>query len=646
MTMVTDLLQFIRIKVLWEVPVGRLLAFLVPHCHDPAVMKEAVKGIKAVLDLWLCGKGDDLDRYKEVANMMQCINEQSSVSDTCAALTQVVSSCLLQPEKETLIEGLIQGLRDSQPSTAHGSCALLCDLLQANPTELTAMFAPVLHAFLGLSDVKESVRHSMRQAVVQLVLTDRVTVINSLISYRSPAISNNYHWQWQRELWGAIEEYCPLPWTLRVLVNYLQTTGRDHNVLAVYAVRDILSKVSLVAVNMEFQELFSTLLPLLGPENPAPAAGFSVKSAAVEALQALLFRAQLINVSNQLDQDGAWVLFSDHGQEPELIFLLTRALLMFAAPVLPDVVHQLSQRYSTMGASQKFCVAAFFSALLMQSHLSDRRLLVLVTERTLELCEDPLEDTVRLAVQGLNTLPKKEILRFALEQLKVLTGALPMWAVEGKPVILKAISTLVTILQLCTDEAANKLIPKAYHTAKECLENPDAEICRATVFLLGALVKRAAGSKELKKQCHGSLARLLLHLQDSRLAVSQACQLVLQQCTPHFTGFNVVIEDHFSREKFIFSAFIRDMTALLHEHFPGVMAVYRDVALRFSNSSSPALRSSAAVFIGALLEKIEKSICNIIASWKLKRALSHLLKDSDSRVQKTAAEAMPGVHQP
>ncbi|MBN3304792.1 MROH1 protein, partial [Amia calva] len=250
-----------------------------------------------------------------------------------------------------------------------------------------------------------------------------------------------------------------------------------------------------------------------------------------------------------------------------------------------------------MGESQKLCVAAFFSTLLQHSHLTDRRLLALVIERTLELCEDPLEDTLRLAVQGLKAVPKKEILRHASEQLKVLTGALPMWAVEGRPLILKAISTLVTILQLCTDETAKKLIPKAYHTAKECLENADAEIRGAMVGLLGVLVKRASGIELLTRQCHGSLARLLLHLQDSCPAVSQACQLALRQCTPHFTGFNVVIEDHFSREAFIFTTFIRGMTALLHERFPGVMAVYRDAALRFSNSSSPALRSGSAVLI-------------------------------------------------
>ncbi|XP_066543203.1 uncharacterized protein LOC136711103 [Amia ocellicauda] len=135
MTMLTALLQFCRTQLERNVPIGRLLAFLVLRCRDPelAVMKEAVKGIQALLDSWLCGEDG------EVESMIQCIYERSSVSDTCSALTQVVSSCLHQPQKEILIECLIQALRDSQASSAQLSCALLGSLLQAHHTEHTAM---------------------------------------------------------------------------------------------------------------------------------------------------------------------------------------------------------------------------------------------------------------------------------------------------------------------------------------------------------------------------------------------------------------------------------------------------------------------------------------------------------------------------
>ncbi|XP_066563707.1 maestro heat-like repeat-containing protein family member 1 [Amia ocellicauda] len=651
--MVTTLLRFYQkesesVQVQGKVPVGRILASLVPRCLEPEPegIKMALKSIKALMHIWLHGEGRDFFR-DSLDNMMRYMDENSSVSCTCADLTQVIGRCLPQLQMETLVQSLIQGVGDCQPSSAHGSCTFLGSLLQAYPTELTGMFAPVIHGFLGLWDADETLRKSMRQVVCQLARMDKVAAINSLISYTSLADSNVQHLRWYSELWEAMAVNSLNPWTLSALVKYLQTAISGGHTVAACAILDNLSKFRPETLRMQFAELFSVLLPLLGPETPAPAAGLSVKIAAVQALKVLLSRKELDQEANQFEQSRAWELIWEEGREAEGIVLLTTALMRFAVLVLPDVVPKLCQQYSTMGKSQKLCVAAFFCALLQKSlsHLLDSSLLAVVIKKILEISEEPLEDIQRLAVQGLKALPKEEILRHALEQLHLLTGALSMWVMDGKPVVLKAISSLVTLLHLCEVGTATKLIPKAYHTAKECLESVNSEIRRATVVLLGVLLKRAFGNKALQKQCHGSLARLLLHLGDSRPAVSQACQLALQQCAPYFSGLNMVMEDHFNRETFIFTAFIREVNSVLQLRYPDTMGVYQNVALRLTKSCHHNIRSCAAVFIGALLEKMEKGFFNFLSRKKLNKGLSDLLKDPFSRVQKAAAEVKTGFHQ-
>ncbi|XP_066569922.1 maestro heat-like repeat-containing protein family member 1 [Amia ocellicauda] len=270
---------------------------------------------------------------------------------------QIVGKCFPRQEKERLIEGLRQGLKDNQTRSAQGSCTLLCSILEAHPTELTGLLPQVLHAFLGLRDAEERVRESAKEGVLQLFRLDSVTVVNSLINYSS-ADSTVQQQKWCVKLWGAILAISRGLWPLSELMA-LASTGQA---VAARAVVDFLSENSLEALNTHFVELFAGLLPLLGPESPALDAGLSVRSTAVDALKAVLSQAQLSDVLQHMDRDRVWELLREPGREPEGIFLLTRALLRFDAPGMPAVVTSLCERYSSMGESQKICVVDFFSA--------------------------------------------------------------------------------------------------------------------------------------------------------------------------------------------------------------------------------------------------------------------------------------------
>ncbi|XP_066544878.1 maestro heat-like repeat-containing protein family member 1 [Amia ocellicauda] len=641
MTMVTALLEVYRSEAESDqgpgsFPVGRLLASHISRCWDPesAVRRKALRAIEALLHIWLHGKD------AEVEDLIVCLKQSPSVLDTCTALTKMASKWLPLQQKEGLIEGLLQGLQDSQPKSAQGCCALLCSLLQAHPDELTGSCPQVLRAFLGLGDAEEKMRQSAKQGVVQLMLTARDAILDALISYTSSADSTVQQQKWHLEVWGAILANSLDPWPLRRMF-VLASTG---HLMAGRAVVDFLSKNSLKGVNIHFADLLAGLLPLLGPESPAPDTGLSVRSATVEALKAVLSHAQLIDVLQQLDEDEVWEFLREPGREPEGIFILTRALLRSDAPGMFAVVTHLYEHYSSMGESQQICVVAFFSALLLHPQLTEHIWLPGIVERVLGVCDASSESVRRQAERVLETLPRTEIHRYATQQLEQLTGALSTPKVKGKLLIWKAIFCLRTTLQSCEDGTVTKLIPKAYHKAKKCLERADAQIQRATVALLGVLVKRASRNDALTKQCHGSLARLLLHLADSSPAVSQACQQTLQQCAPalNCAAFTELIEETFRRVPLELPSFIREVTAALGEQFPGAMGVYSEGALCYHKSHDPELRASAAVFIGALLEKTEKSFFNVIPRMRLHKGLSRLLKDSDSRVQKMAAEAKFG----
>ncbi|XP_066579873.1 maestro heat-like repeat-containing protein family member 1 [Amia ocellicauda] len=622
-------------------PVDSLLASLLPRLWEPEpeVFEQAVMGIKTLLDMWLHSEGCDFDQ-EQVDFIQEWFYEESSDLHSCDAVIQIVNGLFTLQQKQTLVQGLLIGLQDPQPSSALGCCTLLCQLLRSHPDELYGLVPQVLHAFLDLSSAEERVRQRAKEGVLQLLFQDRALAIKSLINYLPPAENTIQYQQWHRELWGAIGASSLGPFTFRVLVFQLSTTSHAWVACTVLGV---LTELSLEAVT--FAELFAALLPLLGAENRNPDTGFTVQRFVADSLRLLLSRAQLDEVALQLQHD--WGLIQEPGRVPEGIFRLTRALKTFVAPVLLEVVRLLWQRYGSADRGQRICIAAFFSVLLQPPQLTDHQLWTTVMNRTLQLCEDPLEDVRLLARQGLKAVPTKEMHRYAKEQLKLLSGSLSQWVIEGKPVILRAVSSLGPILRLCEDGTAERIILKLYHTAKECLENPDSEIRGATVLLLGELVTAASVKKALQKQCHGSLAMLLLHLQDPRPAVSQVCQRILRQCAPALgcPTLTELIQGHLSQETFDFTSLVRDVAAVLRARLPSAMAVYRRCALRLSKSSVPQLRTGAAVFIGALLENIDMTICGFCASMKLKKALSALLKDSDPRVQRKAAEVKAGFPQ-
>ncbi|XP_066544426.1 maestro heat-like repeat-containing protein family member 1 [Amia ocellicauda] len=433
---------------------------------------------------------------------------------------------------------------------------------------------------------------------------------------------------------AAIEPNKLAPWSVRVLI----VSARNGHAVAARALVDLLSKNSLRDLEMDCSELIGSLLPLLGTEDRAKDGGLSVRSAAIQDLKLALSMGKVDTVAEQMKQDKAWALMGEPGQETEGISLLTRALMKFAAPILPSIVHRVWQSYGLLSAGQRVCAAAFFSTLLQNQRLMGRKLLASVIEMMLEVCEDHLEETRILAVQGLKAVPVSEIFKHAVVEMAELSGALCMPKVQGKPLILKSIICLRTVLQFCPD----KLIPRLFPKAKEGLAHEDPEIREAYVLLLGTMLKTSSGKRGLRKQLHGSMACLLLQLLDPSPMVAQVCQQTLRKCVPAVESyaFSKAFENHFSEDTYVYTPLIRDATTALREKFPGMMSVYRDVALEFTKSPQPNQRASAAVFMGALLERI--GVFSFCAASKLKKALSCLLSDPDRGVQISAEQSLAG----
>ncbi|XP_066575837.1 maestro heat-like repeat-containing protein family member 1 [Amia ocellicauda] len=122
------------------VPVAGLLASLIPRCWDtePVVAQQAVTSIKMALDMWLYYEDGYIDDEK-MGYVRQWIKEESLDWESCVALVQIVSECLRPCHRQTLVQGLLTGLQDPQPSSAQACCALLCQLLSSHPNELTEL---------------------------------------------------------------------------------------------------------------------------------------------------------------------------------------------------------------------------------------------------------------------------------------------------------------------------------------------------------------------------------------------------------------------------------------------------------------------------------------------------------------------------
>uniref|UniRef100_A0A6Q2YZJ7 Maestro heat-like repeat family member 1 n=1 Tax=Esox lucius TaxID=8010 RepID=A0A6Q2YZJ7_ESOLU len=552
--------------------------------------------------------------------------EPSVLYKTCSELAKIISKRLPQQQLNTLIFMLFEGLVDPQSNCSRASSVVLNTLLKnrgAGLQDLVSEMLEVLHIRLQMIS-EEQVKVAVAQSILILATQHLQTVINTLISYPLPFDN------WSCEMWIALGADSNLASQimemlmekLNIMVPYvdkkesmmrsgLSKVATSHPLAMTCALKEMmLNGQSQDAVVSLFPQLFSSLLVRLGSSvgvslpkdintnsirsdrknSPKMAVGF-------DALRILLARAQLDDVVNRLDQEGAWDKMKDPQQHPTGVTLLSRAMARHAGPRLPAIVECLCPCLNNIYECQRVTITAFFSELLSHHVVTELMMMDVLMNNMMERISDPCCTVRMLAVRGLGNIavgsPEKVPEGWGL--LAAMSSGMEEKDDPGKHITLEAMSGLSKkndinfLFGLCS----------TLRMGLFWMEND--EIRCASIMLLGNLSKFGSGEPVFKDQIHNVLVSLLLHLNDPNLQVVKACKYSMRVCAPVVGSelITTMFQNHLHEDKSLhYGEFINDLTKYIIQDFPGMLNFYHITVLQFFKSNWAEVRAGAAMFIG------------------------------------------------
>uniref|UniRef100_A0A6Q2YD75 Maestro heat-like repeat family member 1 n=1 Tax=Esox lucius TaxID=8010 RepID=A0A6Q2YD75_ESOLU len=594
---------------------GALLGRLAPRCTDPnpLVRTAAIDCIYRLLYIQLRYEGFSLDHKDESVESLITLRERlnnpepSVLYKTCSEL--IISKRLPQQQLNTLIFMLFEGLVDPQSNCSRASSVVLNTLLKnrgAGLQDLVSEMLEVLHIRLQMIS-EEQVKVAVAQSILILATQHLQTVINTLISYPLPFDN------WSCEMWIALGADSNLASQimemlmekLNIMVPYvdkkesmmrsgLSKVATSHPLAMTCALKEMmLNGQSQDAVVSLFPQLFSSLLVRLGSSvgvslpkdintnsirsdrknSPKMAVGFDVCGVAVEALRILLARAQLDDVVNRLDQEGAWDKMKDPQQHPTGVTLLSRAMARHAGPRLPAIVECLCPCLNNIYECQRVTITAFFSELLSHHVVTELMMMDVLMNNMMERISDPCCTVRMLAVRGLGNIavgsPEKVPEGWGL--LAAMSSGMEEKDDPGKHITLEAMSGLSKVLVYLDKKNVHLLVVYIFMKIKPFLESENDEIRCASIMLLGNLSKFGSGEPVFKDQIHNVLVSLLLHLNDPNLQVVKACKYSMRVCAPVVGSelITTMFQNHLHEDKSLhYGEFINDLTKYIVSRSP------------------------------------------------------------------------------
>uniref|UniRef100_A0A6Q2XHU5 Maestro heat-like repeat family member 1 n=1 Tax=Esox lucius TaxID=8010 RepID=A0A6Q2XHU5_ESOLU len=620
---------------------GALLGRLAPRCTDPnpLVRTAAIDCIYRLLYIQLRYEGFSLDHKDESVESLITLRERlnnpepSVLYKTCSELAKIISKRLPQQQLNTLIFMLFEGLVDPQSNCSRASSVVLNTLLKNRG------MLEVLHIRLQMIS-EEQVKVAVAQSILILATQHLQTVINTLISYPLPFDN------WSCEMWIALGADSNLASQimemlmekLNIMVPYvdkkesmmrsgLSKVATSHPLAMTCALKEMmLNGQSQDAVVSLFPQLFSSLLVRLGSSvgvslpkdintnsirsdrknSPKMAVGFDVCGVAVEALRILLARAQLDDVVNRLDQEGAWDKMKDPQQHPTGVTLLSRAMARHAGPRLPAIVECLCPCLNNIYECQRVTITAFFSELLSHHVVTELMMMDVLMNNMMERISDPCCTVRMLAVRGLGNIavgsPEK-VNKYAKELLAAMSSGMEEKDDPGKHITLEAMSGLSKVLVYLDKKNVHLLVVYIFMKIKPFLESENDEIRCASIMLLGNLSKFGSGEPVFKDQIHNVLVSLLLHLNDPNLQVVKACKYSMRVCAPVVGSelITTMFQNHLHEDKSLhYGEFINDLTKYIVSRSPlntvTLFPIHK--LIQFFKSNWAEVRAGAAMFIG------------------------------------------------
>ncbi|KAL4629859.1 maestro heat-like repeat-containing protein family member 1, partial [Arapaima gigas] len=675
--------------------IGALLGRLAPRCVDPsaAVRGVAVDCLYALLHIQLRYEGFAPDYRDEVIESLKTLRNKLKDLDstflyhTCFELTKVISKRLSQQQVGSLILALVEGLMDSQPNCSLAASVILNILLNnrgAGLQELVPEVLGVLH--LRLQDIsEEQVRAVVNRSILPLASQHLPTVMNTLLSFPLPFDSGCC------EIWAALGDDSFLASQimeafmekLTTAVPYMErrdftlqggatrlTSGPSLAVTCAF--RELIRSVKTQdLVGSLFPQLFSTLLLRLGssvgvqlpkdfnsntliPESRVPGrplASIDVCGVAVEAMRALISRAQLEKVLDALDVGGAWIRMKDRHQYIGGVALLASAMATHAGPRLQPVVEHLCHSLCSIYECQRTTATAFLCELLNHRVVMELLMVDTLVNCVMERITDPSSTVRVLAVRGLGNIamgsPQK-VNKYAKELLAAISSGMEDRDDPGGHIALEAMLGLSKVLCHLDKKNVRMMVVYVLMKIKPFLESPSDAVRCASFVLLGNLSKFGLGEPVFRDQIHNVLVSLLLHLADPSQQVVKACKYTMRECVPLLGSelISTMFQNHLHEDKSLhYGEFLNDLTKYIIQEFPGMLNFYHTMVIQYFKSSWAEVRASAAMFIGFLLGGLPKQYFPHLNIGNIINGLLQLLRDSDPKVRAKAAEALGHLHQ-
>ncbi|BFZ13379.1 hypothetical protein BsWGS_16418 [Bradybaena similaris] len=675
---------------------GLFLARLIPRCTDPVtrIRQLAIDCVHTTLKIALRLEGNPLDHKDQMVDALPTLKERLRKDDpnllfsVVNDLSKVIAKKLPADHLVPFIEILQQGLLDPQSHSSSGACVVLNGIMKLRGGDIR----PKVEVFLATLYEKLSQIHCP-QTKVGTLRTIRtmaghhlIPTLTSLLTYSLPYDENVV------EIWKILAQDSNLTALifehfLELLIKSLPYEEKPESkdkplrtaTIVPLAVTYALTEFFQVEETQEnvlklFPRLFAALLVRVGssvsvkppksqkpqPEelkvdkkkkgNPSKETQKIIPvEVAIKALKSFLEHAQMADMLEHLEKEGAWAKMKDDVEYPEAITQLARSLVIEEKEInVSDIVNSLTSILSSLYEAQRVTVAAFFAELINQKCKGDKSLVQLVMNSLLGRLVDESHIVRMLCIRGLGNISsvgKEQVQTYATTILSAMMAGMDDKEDPEDYITIEAMSGLSRILGEIQEEHIRAILINVSLKIRPCFEKDKCAVRAQAFRLFGNLSRFGDGPSKAPflEQIHSNFISLLLHFNDKEEEVRQACKYALRLLGPLLGS--EVMNDKFQRHlvedgHVHYGEFMNDLAKLIIQDFPEKINFYVMGCVAFFRSSWPEIKSNAAMLIGFLLGNLPKDMQNNVTKEHICGALILLLKDSSPSVRSKAAEAM------
>ncbi|XP_074942119.1 maestro heat-like repeat-containing protein family member 1 isoform X4 [Phalacrocorax aristotelis] len=681
-----------KLKVSTVIPfynLGVLIALFSPRCSDSlaSVRQHAVDCVYCLLYIQLCYEGFARDHRDEMVEGLKALKKGLEEPDftilfhACNNIATVIGKRVPPDQLMSLLLAMFEGLADPDKNCSRAATVMINSLLKERGgvlQEKVPDIMSIIHSKLEEVD-EEHVRKAAQQTVYILASQHKSMVVSSLLGSSLPFDSHTC------TMWRSLATEPTL--TSQILEQLLDKVNGDIPykeskcfllgsgseriatplpLAATCALYEIMSAPeSGAAVLGLYPPLFVTLLLRVSctvgvqlPKNlqsketrtsshgPAPRS-LHPCSCAVETLKVMLARGGSQEVARAVGSARGWELMASPKRHHDGIAVLAGAMARHAGPRLPLIVKNLIPTLSSVLDSQRITTTAFFAELLSSNVVNDLMLLETMMDNTTARQKDTCMLVRKLALRGLGNIASGSPKKVRKHGAKLLASMVNGMDDKDDPhhlVALEAMSSLSKLLDHVEERDIQSMLLHIAIRIRPFFDSEQSDLRQSSIVLFGNLTKFSEGNCEVFfEQILNGLVTLLLHLQDPKPEVVNACKFALRMCGPNMgcEGLCDMFLNHLREDRSLhYGEFMNNVCKHLMQSYPEMLNRLILTNLFYFKSNWVDIRAAAPMFIGFLVLHVDEDHCQQVDLDHLISALNLLLKDPVPAVRVKVAETL------